>query len=91
MSLRTYLDKLAPQFEKGGKYQALFPLYEAIDTALYTPGYTTKGASHVRDGMDLKRMMITVWAMADGPLSWPRPANAPRAWASLWGVRSPPR
>ncbi|MFO7566663.1 MAG: NADH:ubiquinone reductase (Na(+)-transporting) subunit B [Enhygromyxa sp.] len=58
--LRQQLDKLAPHFEKGGKYEALHPLYEAPDTVLYTPGSVTKGASHVRDRLDQKRMMITV-------------------------------
>jgi Na+-transporting NADH:ubiquinone oxidoreductase subunit B len=58
--LRQQLDKLAPHFEKGGKYEALHPLYEAPDTVLYTPGAVTKAASHVRDRLDQKRMMITV-------------------------------
>lgn len=49
-----------PQFEKGGKLEKLYPLYEGFDTFLYTPGEVTEGASHVRDGMDLKRMMTTV-------------------------------
>ena len=35
MGLRSVLDDLAPQFEKGGKYSG-YPAYEAIDTALYT-------------------------------------------------------
>ncbi len=61
--LRGFLDKLHPQFEKGGKLEKLYPVYEAIDTFLYTPGEVTKGASHVRDNIDLKRIMITV-AMA---------------------------
>jgi Na+-transporting NADH:ubiquinone oxidoreductase subunit B len=64
MSLRSFMDGLAPQFEKGGKYQKFYPVYEAIDTALYTPGHVTAGASHVRDGLDLKRIMITVWMCA---------------------------
>lgn len=51
-----------PHFAEGGKAQKLYPLYEAIDTFLYTPGDVTKGASHVRDGIDLKRMMIMVVA-----------------------------
>ncbi len=41
MSLRSYMDSIAPHFEKGGKLEALFPAYEAIDTALYTPGHVT--------------------------------------------------
>ena len=54
MGLRSVLDDLAPQFEKGGKYEWLYPAYEAIDTALYTPGKTTAGGSHVRDNLNLK-------------------------------------
>ncbi|MEZ6130261.1 MAG: NADH:ubiquinone reductase (Na(+)-transporting) subunit B [Planctomycetaceae bacterium] len=58
--LRNTLDRLEPLFHKGGKLERLYPIYEAIDTFLYTPGEVTKNASHVRDGMDLKRMMIFV-------------------------------
>lgn len=58
--IRGLLDKLAPHFESGGKWQKLYPLYEAIDTFIYTPGQVTRGSTHVRDGMDLKRMMTTV-------------------------------
>lgn len=58
--LRNFLDNLHPQFDRGGKLEKLYPLYEAVDTFLYTPGEVTEGASHVRDGMDVKRMMITV-------------------------------
>ena len=61
--IRAVLDNLHPYFEKGAKLEKLYPLYELVDTFLYTPGEVTKGASHVRDGIDLKRIMITV-AMA---------------------------
>lgn len=64
--LRNLLDKLHPLFTKGGKLERLYPLYEAGDTFLYTPGEVTTSASHVRDSLDLKRMMITVVA-ALGP------------------------
>ena len=37
MGLRSFLDDIAPSFEKGGKFEALYPAYEAVDTALYTP------------------------------------------------------
>ncbi len=62
--MRKFMDSIAHHFEKGGKYEKLYPLYEALDTALYTPGYVTGGASHVRDALDLKRIMITVWMCA---------------------------
>ena len=58
--LRRFLDKLAHSFEKGGKYEKLYPLYEATDTFLYTPPDVTKRDAHVRDALDLKRMMMTV-------------------------------
>jgi Na+-transporting NADH:ubiquinone oxidoreductase subunit B len=68
MGLRSFLDDVAPAFEKGGKFEAFYPAYEAIDTALYTPATTTTGASHVRDGLNLKRIMITVWLCAFIPV-----------------------
>jgi Na+-transporting NADH:ubiquinone oxidoreductase subunit B len=65
--LRDALDKVEPNFHKGGKLEALYPLYEAIDTFAYTPGQVAEGNTHLRDGIDLKRTMITV-AMALGPI-----------------------
>ena len=61
MNLRNMLDSIEPHFHKGGKYEKFYALYEAADTIFYTPGYVTKTNAHVRDGIDLKRMMITVW------------------------------
>ena len=58
--LRSIFDSQARHFGKGGKLEFAYPLYEMVDTFLYTPGTVTKGASHVRDGLDLKRMMMTV-------------------------------
>lgn len=58
--LRKIQDMQRPLFEKGGKLHFLYPLYEANDTFLFTPGHVTKESAHVRDGLDLKRMMITV-------------------------------
>lgn len=59
-ALRTVLDKLRPHFIQGGKLARLYPLFEAADSFLYTPGEITAGAPHVRDAIDLKRVMITV-------------------------------
>jgi Na+-transporting NADH:ubiquinone oxidoreductase subunit B len=61
MGLRQILEKIEPHVLKGGKHEKWFALFEAIDTFLYTPPSVTKAACHVRDGVDLKRMMITVW------------------------------
>ena len=63
-SLREYIDHLEPHFEKGGKYEKWYALFEAATTIFYTPGHVTRSASHVRDSIDLKRIMITVWFAA---------------------------
>tara|TARA_R110002072_G_scaffold8018_3_gene42393 strand:+ start:2850 stop:4019 length:1170 start_codon:yes stop_codon:yes gene_type:complete len=48
-------------FQEGGRYQKWFAVYEVFDTFLYAPNSVTKSTAHVRDGVDLKRIMITVW------------------------------
>lgn len=58
--LRDIQDQQRPLFEKGGKLEKLYPLFEANDTFLFTPGEVTHGPSHVRDAADLKRIMFTV-------------------------------
>ena len=58
--LRNIFDKQEKRFSEGGKLEKLFPLYEAIDTFLYTSGKVTTNPSHVRDALDLKRMMLVV-------------------------------
>ena len=57
--LRKMLDAVEPQFTEG-KLKLLYPLYEAADTFLYTPKDVTREAAHVRDALDLKRMMSMV-------------------------------
>jgi Na+-transporting NADH:ubiquinone oxidoreductase subunit B len=59
-SLRAFLDRQAHHFEKGGRLEKLYPLWEAADTFFYTPATVARGSSHVRDAIDLKRMMILV-------------------------------
>ncbi|MCP3129919.1 NADH:ubiquinone reductase (Na(+)-transporting) subunit B [Shewanella sp. KJ2020] len=64
MSLKDFFERIEPDFEKGGKYEKFYALFEAAYTIFYTPGKVNKGKTHVRDNLDLKRMMITVWACA---------------------------
>jgi Na+-transporting NADH:ubiquinone oxidoreductase subunit B len=61
MSLKDYLEKIEPDFEPGGKYEKWYALYEAAATIFYTPGKVNKAVTHVRDSIDLKRIMIMVW------------------------------
>jgi Na+-transporting NADH:ubiquinone oxidoreductase subunit B len=59
--VRDLLDKQKPLFQKGGKFENLYYLYEAGETFMFSPNHTTsiKGAQ-VKDAIDLKRLMITV-------------------------------
>ena len=59
--LRDYLDHIHPLFAKGGRFEKYYAVYEAVDTFFYTPSDVTRVAPHVRDGLDLKRVMIYVW------------------------------
>lgn len=70
MSLKDTLERIEPQFEKGGKYERWYALYEAVATVLYTPGTVTKSGTHVRDRIDLKRIMILVWMMTFPAMFW---------------------
>ncbi len=63
-STRQFLDKLHPHFARGGKFHNLYPVYEMVDTFLYTPPDVTSGSTHVRDAVDLKRVMTYVWIAA---------------------------
>ncbi len=58
--LRNILDKIEPHFVNDGKLKKFYPMYEMIDTFLYTPLENTKNAPHVRDAIDLKRSMVIV-------------------------------
>ncbi|AXR07784.1 NADH:ubiquinone reductase (Na(+)-transporting) subunit B [Salinimonas sediminis] len=62
MGLKAYLEKIEPNFEPGGKHEKWYALYEAAATIFYTPGKVNKASTHVRDSIDLKRIMILVWA-----------------------------
>lgn len=61
MGLKQFFEKIEPQFMPGGKHEKWYPLYEAVATVFYTQGEVTRKASHVRDALDSKRMMILVW------------------------------
>ncbi len=58
--LRKQLDKIKPNFDKGGKFEKYAPVYFAFDTFMFVPNHTTKMGAHVRDGNDLKRLMYVV-------------------------------
>jgi Na+-transporting NADH:ubiquinone oxidoreductase subunit B len=58
--LQKQLEKISPLFEKGGKLEKLFYLYEATESFLLTTNKRTTHAPHIRDGIDIKRFMSIV-------------------------------
>jgi len=73
--LRSFLDTLEPLFLQGGRFERLHALWEAFDTFLYSPADLTRNSPHVRDAIDLKRVMIIVVMAA-----------VPAALAGMWNT-----
>ena len=59
-ALRNYLDKIKPNFEKGGKFQAFRSVFDGFETFLFVPNSTSKTGVHVHDSIDSKRIMSIV-------------------------------
>ena len=60
MGLRNFFDRIEPNFTKGGKWEKLFPVYEMVESFLYTPKTVTTAAPHARSYVDMKRIMTYV-------------------------------
>lgn len=60
MGLRNFFDRIEPNFTQGGKYEKYFPVYEMVESFLYTPKTVTTAAPHARSYIDMKRIMTYV-------------------------------
>ncbi|MDE0589137.1 NADH:ubiquinone reductase (Na(+)-transporting) subunit B [Halocynthiibacter sp. C4] len=60
MGLRSFFDRIEPQFLKGGRFEKYFPVYEMVESFLYTPKTVTTAAPHARSYVDMKRIMTYV-------------------------------
>ncbi len=58
--LRKKFDEIRKPFNKGGKFEKFAPAINSIDTLLFVPKHNTHKGAHIRDGVDLKRVMVTV-------------------------------
>jgi Na+-transporting NADH:ubiquinone oxidoreductase subunit B len=58
--LSRYIDKIKPHFKKGGKFEKFSATFEAFETFLFVPGKVTQSGAHIRDSLDMKRMMSVV-------------------------------
>ena len=68
--IHNIFDRMEPSFTKGGKYEKYYAVFEMFDTFFRQPSSQTYSASHVRDGIDLKRIMITVWLCTFPVMFW---------------------
>lgn len=59
-SLRKFVDKIKPNFEKGGKLEMFHSTFDAFETFLFVPNKVTHTGSHIRDAIDMKRTMALV-------------------------------
>ncbi|MDX9846469.1 MAG: NADH:ubiquinone reductase (Na(+)-transporting) subunit B [Tenuifilaceae bacterium] len=59
-ALRNYIDKIKPNFEKGGKLAMFHSTFDAFETFLFVPNKVTQHGSHIRDAIDMKRTMSVV-------------------------------
>lgn len=66
--LQKFLESQEKHFTKGGKLEKFYPLYEAGETFMFSTGKVTRTAAHVRDFMDLKRVMVLVVVALIGPV-----------------------
>ncbi|MCA0928141.1 NADH:ubiquinone reductase (Na(+)-transporting) subunit B [Ruegeria profundi] len=60
MGLRSFFDRIEPNFTKGGRYEKYFPIYEMVESFIYTPKTVTTVAPHARSYIDMKRIMTYV-------------------------------
>lgn len=58
--LRNYLNKIKPDFEKGGKLSMFQSVFDGFETFLFVPNRTSKSGVHIHDSIDSKRTMSLV-------------------------------
>lgn len=92
--IRNFLDRIKPSFSKGGRFSALHSTFEAFETFLFVPDTVTRKGSHIRDVVDLKRVMIVVvialmpallFGMYNAGLQHFRAVGDVAAQADIWG------
>lgn len=58
--LLQLFDKIAPNFEEGGKLVVLKPVFEVMENLFFAPATTAAAAPYARDPLDVKRFMSAV-------------------------------
>ena len=58
--IRNYLNRIKPNFERGGKLQAFGSVFEGLESFLFVPNTTAKSGAHIHDAVDSKRIISFV-------------------------------
>ena len=59
-TLRKLIESVEPKFKDGGPLERFFPIFEATESFLFSTSEKTKSGPHIRDSVDIKRVMILV-------------------------------
>ena len=59
-ALRKLIESVEPKFKDGGPLERFFPIFEATESFLFSTAEKTKSGPHIRDSVDIKRVMILV-------------------------------
>lgn len=59
-ALRKLIQNIEPKFMDGGLFQKFYPIFEATESFLFSTSKKTTSGPHIRDSVDIKRVMILV-------------------------------
>jgi len=62
--LRSINESIKPKFMHGGAQAKWFPIYDAIENFIFSSTNKTTNPIHVRDSIDIQRIMVIVWLAA---------------------------
>jgi len=68
--LRDSIENVKPNFVGEGKYAKWFPLFDAIENFVFNTRKLTKNPVHVRDSVDIQKIMVTVWLCFSSYVFW---------------------
>ncbi len=66
--IKDFFNSKRELFSEEGKFKKFYPLFEAFETFFFIPGRVTPRDPHVRDSLDLKRLMSIVLLAQIPPL-----------------------
>ena len=68
--IREFVEKFAERFQPGAPLEKWYPAWDAVENFILSSGVRTAGASHIRDGVDMQRIMVLVWFATFPAMFW---------------------